>query len=647
MDFLVVDRKDIEILSEETFENAKSLKRLHADYNLIKVLGPKVFSGADKLEVIRLGVNLISEIHRTAFWGLFNLKELNLGTNRIWYFHKKTFESCPNLENLYLDKNVIVSLWPDMFKFVVKLKHLTLSSNECINKDFKDRAGIDLERDLLSCLRPKSLYDEFKSFENDTVRDYSLDVKKAQSESNSLLQMVRGELTGKITNISSTVEQHSQFFLEVQAKFLLHDTQLGFLLNSSVNLNKKLDKFNKDHLWKIQLLSDEKSKELQEVQSDLKNEIKDLNKLMVENFQDSTLNVENLTNWLQNFQNDTEMFQIQSDKKFEEVHGNISELSAKLDNSVEEVHREISRTKESFEGKLVETSKNLTYDFNNLNQKTNEKVENLRDFQGAMNEVLTKEVPDNFTKLGDQLKSTELSIRKDMEKNHESILEISRKNYENQSEEMKNLENRASTKIQQLEEMTNQNFTKAQENLEALENRGKKELLETQEDFNGKIKDLQEIDELIKSNISENVKKLYEKLESSENAINLSIQQNFENLTSEINFLAKTKMDNFDLPGMLRDFNDTLQKQIDLKFLEMRDDLERLQESLFETMSKTIINISDYRNYTEYVEPKPDYQIEMEMKVQELIDKNFQTMMLVLVSVVIGLVSLETSTFFY
>jgi hypothetical protein len=203
--YLDIERKNLQVLTVDSFHNAKNLKMLVANYNQLKVLGPKVFSGAGNLEIIRLGVNAISEINENAFWGLRKLREINLGTNKIWYLHRNTFQFSSHLEYLYLDQNVITSLWPNMFKNVVKFRYLKLSGNLCINKDFENIAGNSLEVSMLSCLRPKALYDEFNTIETNSYRDYSVDVKNAKDEIYEALEILKSEMSSRIDNLNVSI----------------------------------------------------------------------------------------------------------------------------------------------------------------------------------------------------------------------------------------------------------------------------------------------------------------------------------------------------------------------------------------------------------------------------------------------------------
>lgn len=729
---LHVERKKLKKLVRNTFINAKKLRRFHGDYNELHVLGPYAFYGAINLEVIRLGVSQVREIDKTAFKGLTKLKEVNFGTNQIKFLDRRTFDSSPNLWIVYLDQNEIVSLWPDMFKHVHRFKFLYMEGNKCINKNFQDQTGWDMEDLLKPCLHELTLYEEFKYYENETHPDYRGLIHQARIEAFNSTQIVKSDFNSQLSLLSNYVagnkmKSESNFEFVVRVENRLNSTTRNFA-NLMRNLNRTIQN---NSLIIGENFVDLKTKTL-DLDMKFNQSIIVLDDKTTARFDEFNVLFEDFQSQFADFQNSTLTFHEYSEMRFENLTVDLQQLEERLEESLETVYYTLNATKDELENVVISNFTKLTEEIYGEFEDTNEKIdqsiaefresdENLnnkleeyskksfadlknleksvesdvkvlkseilfkidtevqrtdesiaqsrRDFQ-EKNEKLDSKIEDYSRKSFKELKEVENSTNINLKSLKNELLDkISdnmrvanqsinqsrqeyRKHNENLNHKLEEYSKKSAKDLKDFQESTVKNFQRLQneisdkfevteQKLQNIDNLHNKKLQEAVANISRELSNLMETDQHIKETTLKNLTALEDNLKNSSSDIRETILEKFKALSEEIALLAKNKMDNFDYNAELLKLSVDVDKRLQRQFLQVKDDLEKMQESLFETMSATIMNITDYTNYTEPEIPDPTEPhfraIKRQLEILE--EKNFQVMCLVMVGLALSLIS--------
>lgn len=128
-------------LPKEIFEKFINLKHLIVNGNHLQLLEDDTFEDASRLEVLRLSNNDLRELRPFVFHALVGLKTLDLGRNKIDELNSVSFFGLINLERLYLSDNNLKTLPPGIFFSLSKLITLSLENNQISmfqNEVFKD-----------------------------------------------------------------------------------------------------------------------------------------------------------------------------------------------------------------------------------------------------------------------------------------------------------------------------------------------------------------------------------------------------------------------------------------------------------------------------------------------------------------------------
>lgn len=96
----------------------------------MQVLEDDTFDDAVRLEVLRLSSNELKELRPFVFHAMTNLKTLDLGRNKIEKIESKSFYGLNSLERLYLSDNLLKALPTGLFFPLKKLISLSLENNQ-------------------------------------------------------------------------------------------------------------------------------------------------------------------------------------------------------------------------------------------------------------------------------------------------------------------------------------------------------------------------------------------------------------------------------------------------------------------------------------------------------------------------------------
>ena len=123
------------LVSNLTFLNLDSLKRLNLSNNLLQSLNSFTFGHLIKLESLNLAYNDLKLLNPNCFFNLNNLLKLGLGFNQIQTFDflKYNKENLENLEILEIEQNKILLIQENDFDFNRQLVFLNLNSNPLKN----------------------------------------------------------------------------------------------------------------------------------------------------------------------------------------------------------------------------------------------------------------------------------------------------------------------------------------------------------------------------------------------------------------------------------------------------------------------------------------------------------------------------------
>ena len=117
-------------LPKEIFKKFMNLKHLIVNGNHVQLLEDDTFDDASRLEVLRLSNNDLKELKPFIFHAMTNLKTLDLGRNKIDKIESKSFIGLINLERLYLSDNNLKLLPNGLFFPLKKLISLSLENNQ-------------------------------------------------------------------------------------------------------------------------------------------------------------------------------------------------------------------------------------------------------------------------------------------------------------------------------------------------------------------------------------------------------------------------------------------------------------------------------------------------------------------------------------
>lgn len=118
----------LDVLIEDDFVNATSLKHLRIELNKIKRITDKVFVHPNQLEILELPANRICEIDNYAFAKLKNLMKLDLQQNNVTILHERIFYGAVNLIEIHLNDNQIEAI-DDGVLYLPKLRQIFLQDN--------------------------------------------------------------------------------------------------------------------------------------------------------------------------------------------------------------------------------------------------------------------------------------------------------------------------------------------------------------------------------------------------------------------------------------------------------------------------------------------------------------------------------------
>lgn len=119
----------IEVIEEDDFTNATSLKRLRLEKNNIERISKTSFAKPIKIESLELPANGISIIDDYAFANLNNLTKLDLQQNNLTVIREHIFSGANNLMEIFLNDNQIEIIEDGAFYFE-KLSRIYLQDNQ-------------------------------------------------------------------------------------------------------------------------------------------------------------------------------------------------------------------------------------------------------------------------------------------------------------------------------------------------------------------------------------------------------------------------------------------------------------------------------------------------------------------------------------
>lgn len=100
---LFLENNLVEELTQDSLRGFTGLEALYLRHNKIRVIHPGAFKDLDHLLDLELNFNMIHEIHRGTFLGLTSLVNLDLEGNPLVVVTSNTFQSLPHLDSLGLN----------------------------------------------------------------------------------------------------------------------------------------------------------------------------------------------------------------------------------------------------------------------------------------------------------------------------------------------------------------------------------------------------------------------------------------------------------------------------------------------------------------------------------------------------------------
>lgn len=154
-------------LPKEIFKKFINLKHLIVNGNHVQLLEDDTFDDAARLEVLRLSNNDLRQLKPFVFHAMNNLKTLDLGRNKIETIDSKSFIGLSNLERLYLSDNSL-KLLPSRILFPLKkLISLSLENNQIARFD----SDVFKENKLIRSMGLSN--NTFKEIQNEIFSDLS------------------------------------------------------------------------------------------------------------------------------------------------------------------------------------------------------------------------------------------------------------------------------------------------------------------------------------------------------------------------------------------------------------------------------------------------------------------------------------------
>lgn len=132
-------------IQRNDFRHTKNLKTISLCNNFIQRIPQDTFVDLTKLEYLSLSSNELKSLPSYIFQPLISLKGLYLNNNKLQEISHLLLKNSEQLEEIWLQQNDLKVISSNITEPLLRLKHFLLRENSCINKDYNDKALVNIE----------------------------------------------------------------------------------------------------------------------------------------------------------------------------------------------------------------------------------------------------------------------------------------------------------------------------------------------------------------------------------------------------------------------------------------------------------------------------------------------------------------------